>query len=100
MKLFDLSGITQEQFLSALHQAPADELKAINKMVVNTLNNRNTALSQLNLAEFQIHDRVWFDSKKYGRVEGSITKKNKKTAELLTASGVRWKVTASQLNKV
>jgi len=101
MYLFNLSGITQDQFLTALQQSSEEELIAINKMVVNTLKQKREVVNQSNLINLQLGDSVWFEgSRNRGRIEGTLVKKNRKTAVIRTEEGHRWKVTACLLQKV
>jgi len=51
--------------------------------------------------EFKVGEQVWFETPKYGRIEGKITKINPKTVGVLcTKTKLKWKVHPSYLNKV
>ena len=51
--------------------------------------------------EFKVGEQVWFETYRYGRVEGKITKINPKTVGIrCTKTKLKWKVHPSYLNKV
>ena len=75
------------------------DLSEINSMVVDEINRENGRLNSIAKRRFQVDDEVWFMSKKRGsRVEGRITKINRKNISLLTNDSRRWSVAPALLN--
>lgn len=49
--------------------------------------------------QFKVGDKVWFDAKTRGIIQGTITKMNAKSAKVVTDGGVKWTVSPTLLQK-
>ena len=85
-----------EDFIKTLKQ---DELRYINRLVVE----RIKLLSQLKASQlmtgFNIGDTVSFVSKDGQSIKGMITKLNKKTVSIITTDNEKWNVSPYYLQK-
>lgn len=66
--------------------------------IIAEVKNRQRQMQQDIGSSFNVGDKVWFDAKRRGRVEGLIEKINQKTIVVKTPL-VTWKVSPSLLKK-
>ena len=76
------------------------ELIDLNHRIVARLRFLNQMRAHAEMLEFKIGDRVTFQSPGHGRVEGMLTRYNKKTVTVITDEGRQWNVSPNFLSKV
>ena len=76
------------------------ELIDLNHRIVARLRFLNQMRAHAEMLEFKIGDRVTFQSPGHGRVEGMLTRYNKKTVTVITDDGRQWNVSPNFLSKV
>ena len=79
-----------------------EQLKAINHIVCERIRQMQDLEGKIASTRFSVGDKVWFNSKKRGgRQDGTITKINQKTANVIVKEPfpVTWKVYFQHLNK-
>ena len=76
------------------------ELIDLNHRIVARLRFLNQMRAHAEMLEFKIGDRVTFQSPGHGRVEGMLTRYNKKTVTVITDEGRQWNVSPHFLSKV
>ena len=76
------------------------ELIDLNHRIVARLRFLNQMRAHAEMLEFKIGDRVTFQSPGQGRVEGMLTRYNKKTVTVITDEGRQWNVSPNLLSKV
>ena len=82
-----------------IDQMTEDELVELNHRVIERLKFLDTMQAHQNMMEFNIGNRVSFDSK-HGRQLGTLTKFNQKTVTVVTENGHRWRISPHLLSKV
>ena len=75
------------------------ELIDLNHRIVARLRFLNQMRAHAEMLEFKIGDRVTFQSPDHGRVEGMLTRYNKKTVTVITDDGRQWNVSPGLLSK-
>ena len=73
------------------------ELIDLNHRVVERLRFLNQMRAHVKMLEFKIGDRVAFQRDRMQRVEGMLTRYNKKTVTVITDEGQRWTVSPGLL---
>jgi hypothetical protein len=91
--------LDREMFLDALRHMGEEDLRFLNRMVVERLNLLEQAKSTVKLAQFAEGDRVHFTTREGVVKHGLILKLNKKTASLRADDGQMWKVSPEFLRK-
>ena len=76
------------------------ELVDLNHRIVARLRLIAQMRAHVGMMEFRIGDRVAFNSPGHGRVEGMLTRYNKKTVTVITDAGRQWNVSPQLLHKV
>jgi hypothetical protein len=76
------------------------ELVDLNHRIVARLRLLNQMRAHSEMLEFRIGDRVAFRPSGQGRVEGMLTRYNKKTVTIVTDEGRQWNVSPSLPSKV
>ena len=76
------------------------ELVDLNHRIVARLRLLAQMRAHADMLEFRIGDRVAFGSTGQGRVEGMLTRYNKKTVTVVSDDGRQWNVSPSLLSKV
>ena len=76
------------------------ELIDLNHRIVARLRFLNQMRAHTEMLEFKIGDRVTFQPPGHGRVEGMLTRYNKKTVTVITDEGRQWNVSPNFLSKV
>lgn len=76
------------------------ELVDLNHRIVARLRLLNQMRAHSEMLEFRIGDRVAFRPSGQGRVEGMLTRYNKKTVTIVTDEGRQWNVSPSLLSRV
>lgn len=76
-----------------------DELVELDHRVVERLRFFRAARAHVAMLQFRIGERVWFDAPDHGRIEGVITRYNRKSVTLLTSDGQPWRVSPGLLRK-
>lgn len=82
----------------AIRQLGEDDLIFLNVQIVERLKLIAQAHSTVELARFNLGDRVQFTGPGGRAIHGIIIKLNKKTAGVQTADGRQWKVSPSLLS--
>ena len=83
-----------------IDQLSEAELIDLNKRIVARLRFLNQMRAHVEMLEFKIGDRVTFQSPGHGRVEGMLTRYNKKTVTVITDEGRQWNVSTNFLSKI
>ena len=76
------------------------ELIDLNHRIVARLRLLNQMRAHSEMLEFKIGDRVAFRASGQGRVEGMLTRYNKKTVTVITDDGRQWNISPNFLSKV
>jgi hypothetical protein len=76
------------------------ELVDLNHRIVARLRLLNQMRTHVEMLEFRVGDRVSFRPSGQGRVEGMLTRYNKKTVTVITEEGRQWNVSPNLLSKV
>ena len=76
------------------------ELIDLNHRIVARLRLLNQMRAHADMLEFRIGDRVAFRASGLGRVEGMLTRYNKKTVTVVTEEGRQWNVSPNLLSRV
>jgi hypothetical protein len=76
------------------------ELVDLNHRIVARLRLLNQMRAHAEMLEFRVGDRVSFRPSGQGRVEGMLTRYNKKTVTVITDEGRQWNVSPNLLSKV
>lgn len=77
-----------------------EELVDLNHRVVERLRFIRQARAHHAMLQFRIGELVFFEPDGRGRVEGVITRYNKKSVSVLTPDGQQWRVSPGYLRKV
>lgn len=91
--------LDRELFVHALRHMGEEDLRYLNRMVVERLNLLAQARSTVQLAQFAEGDRVCFTTNDGSVKRALVLRLNKKTASLLTDDGQNWKVSPMLLRK-
>lgn len=91
--------LDRELFIQALRHMSEEDLRYLNRMVVERLNLLAQARSTVALAQFAEGDRVHFITSDGSVKQGFVVRLNKKTASLRTDDGQHWKVSPALLRK-
>jgi hypothetical protein len=78
--------------VDAILRMSEDDLRYLNRLIVERLKLIGQARSTVMLARFSVGDRVSFQSPSGERKSGVIIRLNKKTASITTDDGQRWNV--------
>jgi transcription elongation factor len=92
--------LDREMFVQALRYMDEQDLRFLNRMVVERLNLLAQARSTVQLAQFSEGDRVEFTDNEGATRQATVLRLNKKTATLLTDDAHHWKVPAGLLRKL
>lgn len=76
----------------AIRRMNEEDLRFLNRLIVERLNLLAQARSTVMLAQFSVGDRVSFPSARGERKTGVIIRLNKKTASIATDDGQHWNV--------
>jgi hypothetical protein len=76
------------------------ELVDLNHRIVARLRLLNQMRAHVEMLEFRVGDRVSLRPSGQGRVEGMLTRYNKKTVTVITEEGRQWNVSPNLLSKV
>lgn len=77
-----------------------DELVALNRAIVAHLKERDALKAKREIQQFQLGNIVQFMSSEDELIQGTVSKLNKKTVNIVTPEGTQWKVSPSLLTKV
>ncbi len=88
------------QVAEAIRKLSEEDLRFLNRLIVERLKLINQARSTVMLAHFSVGDRVSFATSVGDRKTGVIVRLNKKTASIDTHDGQRWKVHPGFLSAV
>lgn len=80
-----------------IDQFSYDELVDLNNRIVQRLQFLDHAREHAAMLEFRIGERVVFDVRGRGPLHGVITKYNRKTVNIVTDQGERWRVHPTDL---
>jgi hypothetical protein len=84
--------LDRESAVRAIAELGEDDLRFVNRLVVDRLNLLAQARSTALLADFHVGQDVRFTGPDGRVIRGRIQRLNKKTASLVTADGERWNV--------
>lgn len=84
----------------AIRRMGEEDLRYLNRLIVERLNLLGQARSTVMLAKFSVGDRVSFQSSTGERKTGIIVRLNKKTASIATDDGQHWNVAPGFLTAV
>jgi hypothetical protein len=87
LELVDRAGAAE-----AIRRMGEDDLRYLNRLIVERLKLIHQARSTVMLANFSVGDRVSFQSSTGERRTGIIVRLNKKTASIATDEGQQWNV--------
>jgi hypothetical protein len=88
--MFDL--VDRAAAVEAIRRMNEDDLRFLNRMIVERLKLISQARSTTMLARFNLGDRVSFPANTGERKSGVIVRLNKKTASIATDDGQQWNV--------
>ncbi|MFV0679429.1 hypothetical protein [Ottowia sp.] len=91
--------LDRELFIDALRHMIEEDLRYLNRMVVERLNLLIQAKSTVALVQFAEGDRVQFTTSEGVVKRGVVLQLNKKTVSLRTEEGQHWKVSPGLLCK-
>ncbi len=92
--------LDRERFTEALRYMNEDDLRYLNRMVIERLNLIAQARSTVQMAQFAQGDRVSFIASDGTEKQGTILRLNQKTVSLRTDDDQRWKVSPVFLRKL
>jgi hypothetical protein len=95
---FDL--VDRAAAVEAIRRMNEDDLRFLNRLIVERLKLIGQARSTTMLARFSVGDRVSFQSPTGERKSGVIIRLNKKTASIATDDGHHWNVHPGYLTSV
>jgi hypothetical protein len=81
-----------------IDQLTEAELIDLKHRVVERLRFLHQMRAHVEMLEFKIGDRVTFQPPGQGRLEGMLTRYNKKTVTVITETGQRWNVSPAVLS--
>lgn len=88
-----------EDVNNLLLQLSEEQLRALNRKIVERLKLINRAHSVVEVAKFNLGDRVFF--KHHGKIiMGTITRLNQRTVSIITDEQHQWNVAPDFLNKI
>ena len=90
--------LDRDEALRAIQHLSEDDLRFLNAQIVERLKLLAQAQSTVQLARFNLGDRVSFPGPAGKTIHGTIIKLNKKTAGVQTNDGQQWNVAPSLLN--
>lgn len=93
--LFDRAAAAE-----AVRRMNEDELRWLNRLIVDRLNLIHQARSTAMLSQLAVGDRVHFRCSDGGCKTGVILRLNKKTASIRTDDGQRWNVHPAYLSRL
>jgi hypothetical protein len=76
------------------------ELIHLNEKIVQRLRIIRQMRAHVQMLDFTLGDRVWFQTDRQGIVEGTLVRYNKKSVTVLTDEGHRWNVSPGFLRKI
>lgn len=91
--------LDRKEATKAIHNMSEDDLLFLNAQIVERLKLLAQAQSTVQLARFNLGDRVSFPGPAGTNIQGTIIKLNKKTAGVQTHDGQQWKVSPTLLTR-
>jgi len=76
------------------------ELIHLNEKIVQRLRIIRQMRAHVQMLDFTLGDRVWFQTDVQGMVEGTLVRYNKKSVTVVTDEGHRWNVSPGFLRKI
>ena len=76
-----------------------EQLIDLNNRIVERLRFMSQARAHHEMLQFRIGELVWFEPDGRGRVEGVVTRYNKKTVAVMTPDGRQWRVSPCYLRR-
>jgi uncharacterized Fe-S cluster-containing radical SAM superfamily enzyme len=83
-----------------IDQLTEAELIDLNHRIVERLRFLSQMRAHVEMLEFKVGERVAFQPPGQGRLEGMLTRYNKKTVTVITDTGQRWNVSPAVLSRV
>lgn len=77
-----------------------EDLFAVNKAVIKYINERRRVAAVKESLKYQRGDRVWWNSRKGYKVEGTVIRVNQKTLTVDSDDGRGWRVPYTMVKKV
>jgi len=82
-----------------IDQLTESELIDLNRRIVERLRMLHQMHAHVRMMEFNIGERVSFQTDRHGRVEGMLVRYNKKSVTVVTDDGARWTVSPAFLRR-
>ena len=92
--------IDRESAIDAVNRLSEDDLRFLNRLIVERLKLISQARATTLLANFTKGDRVVFRTSEGRRVEGTVLRLNKKSVSVVTDDGHQWNFSPGLLNLV
>src|SRR5215218_8372617 len=83
-----------------IDQLTEAELIDLNHRIVERLRFLSQMRAHVEMLEFKVGERVAFQPPGQGRLEGMLTRYNKKTVTVITDTGQRWNVSPALVSRV
>jgi transcription elongation factor len=100
MKSGSVKIIDRISAVEAIKQLDEDDLRFLNRLIVERLKLISQAKSTSLMANFSRGDRVGFQTSDGDNVEGIVLRLNKKTISITTDDGQQWNVTPGLLRLI
>jgi hypothetical protein len=95
-----IAWLDRDAASEAIRRMSEDDLRWLNRLIVERLKLIDQARSTVELARFGVGDRVSFQGRDGQPLQGAIIRLNKKTVSLLTDDSQRWNVSPHLLRPV
>ncbi len=86
------SQLDLQGFKNLISHLDEDDLLTLNRMIAERIKFIRAEKKIQSMAGFEVGDAVFFHDKKFGRVDATVLRLNKKTLSLVTDEGQRWNV--------
>jgi len=83
-----------------LKQLSHEQLASLNRAIVAHLKERIALKAGLAMQQFQPGNTVQFLASAGERIQGTVTRRNKKTVRIVTTAGAQWNVSPHLLTKI
>ena len=100
MKPGSVQIIDRLSAVEAIKRLNEEDLRFLNRLIVERLNLFAQARSTTLMASFTVGDRVGFRTQDSTDLQGVVLRLNKKTVSIVTDEGQRWNVAPGLLNLV
>lgn len=94
-----MNELTKNKIDDVIKSLNEQELRYLNRQVVERLKLISQAHSTVAMSNFSIGDIVFFTANDGSKIEGKVFKLNKKTVSIKTAANEQWNVSPQLLQK-